>query len=326
MREDSTSTVTSRNRTPSAKLRLRLENAKALKHLNAKRKTVRQRKKEAKSNAKISDPAQHVTTTHVPRVKKNKPAEAPRATTKFKRRQVNKTWLPTHLWHTKRSHMTRPAEPLWRLAIPLSPTEKSYRASHRSAGSRGCVAWDMSYISTIACLGTCAALESMLKAIKFGGKEWSGSQHEKWKAGTRFATSWICENGKHQDPIAPIEVIWASQPHHIDSIESMVSTDLEDPDIHMVNGIHKSKRRKVELDRRLFIRVHASTFAQVWAECVSVAKMQKPQVLMEDLRFEIGSIDVTGPDRCVEGFRSFKPSRKDLAHPRSCVESSLITN
>ncbi|OAG36609.1 hypothetical protein AYO21_09169 [Fonsecaea monophora] len=311
MRDDNTPTVTKRTRTPSRRLRLRLETAKALKRLGQIRKTVRQRKKESKANAQQPDPADHVLTTRVPRLKKNKLAEPPRATTKYKRRQVHKTWLPTHLWHTKRAHMTRPTEPLWRMSIPLSPTEKSYRPSHRAAGNLGCIAWDTSYMSTVACLGTEAALDSMLKALSFSPQGFSLAMSKKWKAGTRFAGGWVSERDNEKRPIAPVTVIWFQRPRGEtassgdgqggDQAEVVASED--QMDVQTAEGAQstlpkaktQTSKRKTKLSHQILIRIHPSAFHQCWEELLKVAKIQKPQVLIEDLRFEIGSVEVQGP-------------------------------
>ena len=80
-----------------------------------------------------------------PRTKPRFPSLATPATpqSRFRRRQRDKTWLPTHIWHTKRARMTEPKHPLWRFAIPLAPVVKAYRLTHRAAAQRGAIAWDM---------------------------------------------------------------------------------------------------------------------------------------------------------------------------------------
>lgn len=256
----------------SSKLRLRLETAKRLQKLNENRKNARQKKKEAKLNLKELDPEKHVSITRVPRVKKNTLAKAPQATSKFKRRQINKTWLPTHIWHTKRAHLTPPTLPLWRMAVPLRPSEKSYRATHRAVGARGCVAWDASYMSTVGCQGTDTTLVLLLKALNFHGEGWTGAKFRRWTAGIRHAEGWISERDDQKRLIAPVSVFWRPS---------------DKP------GLSSDQRTK--LGRRLFIRIHPSAFHQFWLELLKVAKMQKPQVLVEDLRFEIGSISICGP-------------------------------
>ncbi|KPI41386.1 Ribonucleases P/MRP protein subunit pop1 [Cyphellophora attinorum] len=298
MRDDNTPTVSKRAKTPTRKMRLRLETARGLQRANQRAKVARRKKKEKeeseqsakpkpkpKNKDKDQDPEKQVSIARIPKIKKNTLAKPPTATSKYKRRQVNKTWLPTHLWHAKRAHMTRPTEPLWRLAIPLRPTEKSYRPTHYASNSRGCVAWDMSYMSTVACVGTEHTLMNMLVALKFGADKNSG-RLRRWKAGTRFAEGFVhtVEKGRL---LGPATVLWAPG-------SEKPSQGLEEPDAQAKDET-KSKRQKVKLDRKLLVQVHPSIFKEFWIELLRAAKMQKPQVLVEDLRFEIGSIQVMGP-------------------------------
>ncbi|EXJ78740.1 hypothetical protein A1O1_09142 [Capronia coronata CBS 617.96] len=299
MKDDNTPTVTKRTRTPSRKMRIRLETAKAIRKISQKTKTVRQKKREAKANAKQADPENHVVISRVPRLKKNILAEPPNATTKYKKRQVNKTWLPTHLWHTKRAHMTRPTKPLWRMAIPLSPTEKSYRPSHRAAGSRGCIAWDTSYMSTVACRGTEHALDNLLAALGFKAQGLSASLQKKWKSGTRFAEGWVYEQEGERRPVSPVTVIWCIQPKekeraaHAPNADDVMEVDTSDQTGPSEPQI--IKKQKVRLDQLLLIRLHPSACQQFWQQLLKAAKSQRPQVLVEDLRFEIGSLEIQGP-------------------------------
>lgn len=273
--------------------------------MNQRTKTVRQRKKEAKTNSKQLDPENHVSLARVPRLKKNKLADPPTATAKYKKRQVNKTWLPTHLWHTKRAHMTQATEPLWRMAIPLSPTEKSYRPSHRAAGSKGCIAWDTSYMSTVACWGTESALDSMLRSLNFCPQGLTQTLHKKWKSGTRFAEGWISERDNGKRPIAPVTILWSVRSEKVLQTEKDVPVadrpkmtdqmEIDNSDQRQGPTKETPTKRKSKLDYLVLVRIHPSAFHQVWQELLKVAKMQKPQVLIEDLRFEIGSIDIQGP-------------------------------
>ena len=288
MKTDNTPTVTRRTRPISRKLRLRLETARMLKKANQRTKTVRQKKKESKANAKERDPDKHVELARVPRLKKNKLAAAPTATTKYKKRQVHKTWLPTHLWHTKRARMTRPTLPLWRMSIPLTPTQKTYRQTHRAGGSRGCVAWDASYMSTVGCRGTSHTLENMLILLGFVC-DGNATRQKKWKAGTRHAQGWIYEIEGQKQSISPATVVWMveSAIEKVDQNGGHEAMDMDD--------FNAQRPPKTKPDRRLLIRVHPAAFQQFWSELLKAAKMQKPQVLIEDLRYEIGSIEVTGP-------------------------------
>ena len=189
---------------------------------------------------------------------------------RFRRRQRDKTWLPTHVWHSKRAHMTDPKDPLWRFAIPLQPVVKAYRLTHRAATQRGAVAWDMSYMSTISLEGVEASITGLLESLHFASGEvespWQDrGRAKKWRQGTRFWEGWIYEReAKPPKRIAPVTVIWCV-------------AEAEDT------------------KRKLFVRVHPSAFLQLWNEVIRVSKVQKPSVTVEDLRFEVGSIEIMGP-------------------------------
>ncbi|RMD43105.1 hypothetical protein DV735_g1995, partial [Chaetothyriales sp. CBS 134920] len=285
MREDNTPTVSKRTRSPSRRLRLRLQTAQVLQKSNRRSKVIRQHKKEAKANAAQPDPDVHVRTRQH-KIPKNRLANPPQATSKYKRRQVNKTWLPTHLWHAKRAHMTRPTEPLWRMAIPLSPTEKTYRPSHRAAASRGCIAWDTSYLSTVSCLGTEHAVLNMLRVLNFDTMTGEGSKFQRWLKGSRFAEGWAHEIEGEKRPLMPMLVLW---------IPRSEAVGAQGKDSGKATDLPQQKNQKKTLDRRILVRVHPAAFHDFWIELVKAAKLQKPQVLIEDLRYEIGSLQVTGP-------------------------------
>ncbi|KAF1916742.1 ribonucleases P/MRP protein subunit POP1-domain-containing protein [Ampelomyces quisqualis] len=207
-----------------------------------------------------------------PRKKPRFPALATPATppSRFRRRQKDKTWLPTHIWHSKRARMTEPKDTLWRFAIPLQPVMKSYRLTHRAVSQRGAVAWDMSYMSTISLEGAEASITGMLKGLHFcsNGPEdpWQDrGRAKKWRHGTRAWEGWIHEReAMPLKKIAQVTILWC-----------VAAAD--------------SKKRK------LFIRVHPSAFLQLWNEVIRVSKIQKPSVVVEDVRFEVGSIEIMGP-------------------------------
>ena len=280
MKEDNTPTVNAKTRPKSRLTRIRMEKAKKLVGINQRIRALERRKKTEKEG--VLDPENMVDLSRAPKVKKNKLAEAPKATAKFKKRQVHKTWLPTHLWHAKRAHMTRPTEPLWRMAIPLEPTEKSYRPTHRAGGGRGAIASDMSYMATISCSGEEAALEQLLQDIAFGDDcaidVW-GKKGDKWKYGTRALSSWISNSLQNKELIGPSTVMWCPKtiPNHN---ESEVVMEAEG---------------KLASQRKIFIRIHPAAFQQTWVLVLTVVKEKKLAISVEDLRFEIGSIDITGP-------------------------------
>ncbi|OAX82620.1 hypothetical protein ACJ72_03027 [Emergomyces africanus] len=300
MIEDNTATVTARRRKPTKLLRLRLETARRLQNLNSLSKSKRAAKKAAASSqAPAPEEEEEVVEggghgakkklTHdvniaprVPKIKKNRLSHPEKPQSKFKKRQRCKTWLPTHMFHAKRAHMTSPKDPLWRFVVPLSPTEKSYRPTHRASGARGAVAWDMSYISTIGLEGVQASLEMLFRTLGVIGEEAWGSKGRKWRAGTRSLEVWLFEREGEKRPIAPVTLVWC--------VDKAAKTD-GDGDVEMAEVGRKPKKPR----RKMFLRVHPSAFLEVWEELLKAAKLQNPQVMIEDLRFDIGSIDITGP-------------------------------
>ncbi|KAJ5657411.1 uncharacterized protein N7484_001060 [Penicillium longicatenatum] len=283
MIEDKTPTVTSRRRKPTQTMRIRLETARRLQNLNAKSKArlATKKGKEAHDVATaLKEEGSHPfnTAPRIPKIKKNKLSRPPPPEAKFKKRQRCKTWLPTHMFHAKRAHMATTKNPIWRFAIPVSPTEKSYRPTHRARGSRGAVAWDMSYMSTVQLEGKESCIEAVLRTVGVNSDDAWGSKGKKWRAGTRSLPAWTYEKDLKR-PLAPVTFIWCAQPK--DEDVEMTSVDESQP--------AKDPRRK------LWVRVHPSAFLHLWTDLLESSKRQNPPVMVEDLRFDIGSIEITGP-------------------------------
>ncbi|CAR21705.1 ribonuclease P/MRP protein subunit POP1 [Lachancea thermotolerans CBS 6340] len=68
---------------------------------------------------------------------------------KYMKRQRVFTWLPTHVWNAKRSHMLK----RWGYQMPWSPTQKCFKLTHRiggnTAASDGALCCDSSYMGTM---------------------------------------------------------------------------------------------------------------------------------------------------------------------------------
>ncbi|KAL2871545.1 ribonuclease P/MRP protein subunit POP1 [Aspergillus lucknowensis] len=289
MIEDNTPTVTARRRKPTEIMRIRLETARRLQNLNSKTKAKRAalKAKRTKEEEKALDEAgshPYSIAPRVPKIKKNKLSRPPPPDSKYKKRQGTKTWLPTHMFHAKRAHMATSKDPMWRFAVPLSPTEKSYRPTHRASGARGAVAWDMSYISTIQLEGTETGLESVLRAVGVVGDEAWGVKGRKWRAGVRSLRAWVFESEGQRGPLAPVTLIRCARGPPKD-------VEMDDTDGNTAGG---DRTKKVDRTK-VFIRVHPSAFLQLWNELLGISKKQNPPVMIEDLRYEIGSIDITGP-------------------------------
>lgn len=278
MVEDNTPTVTSRRRKASPHMRLRLDTVSRLRALSRK-----------------SEDAQPIR-ARAAQPKKNKVASPPVPKAKYRKRQIYKTWLPTHLFHAKRAHMTAPAKPLWRFALPLTSTVKSYRPTHRASKDRGAIAWDTSYMSTISLQGNEQSIQSLLKALSVGTCDaaWR-AKGRKWRLGTRIWQGWLYERDMYPTrPIAPVTIVWRAEPEQ-----------------HSAN----------KPTRQVFIHVHPSAFSQLWEQVIQLAKVQKPQLTVEDLRFEIGSIQVTGP-ASTEALTAALWPDKTTGQTSTCAERS----
>jgi ribonuclease P/MRP protein subunit POP1 len=269
MKEDNTPTVVPNKRKPgSSRGRVRAETAKRLGILAEKKRAMK---------AKEGVAGGIETRAARPKIRRNAFNDPPKPKSKFRKRQIHKTWLPTHLWLTKRAKMTEPKNPVWRFAIPITSTEKSYRPTHRAGGARGAVAWDMSYMSTIGLEGPAASLEKMMKSVGITEAGLWDTKGEKWKQGKRSWRGWLIREVNHtRIYIGPSTVLWC-------------------PSEQNAFGDEAESKPKKPPKHRVFVRVHPATFLETWTELLRLSKLQRPAVHIEDLRFEIGSIDITGP-------------------------------
>ncbi|KYK59888.1 ribonuclease P complex subunit Pop1 [Drechmeria coniospora] len=276
MAEDNTPTVESRRRKPrTVRARIRAETAKRLGIL-ARRQRIRRRKLVEAARAEGEELPTQIRTVvgrlPRPKIRRNELNDPPKPTARFRRRQINKTWLPTHLWHAKRARMTEPKKPLWRFAIPLTPNEKIYRPTHRAQGERGTMVWDMSYVSTIGLYGNPVGIERVLRRVGLSQDSCWNDKGGKWKRGARTWSGLLSRGGNGQRRhVCPATVIW----------------NPESP------GSNPEQQATVQ--RQVYLRVHPSAFLELFNELLRWTKMETPRLYIEDLRFEIGAIDLTGP-------------------------------
>lgn len=285
MKDDNTPTVNAAKRKPGdSRSRLRAETAKRLGLLAGKKNLG----KVESGHKHAGGDAAHggiVTRAAKPKTKMGKLSEPGIVASRFRKRQIHKTWLPTHMWHAKRARMTEPGKPLWRFAVPLTPTEKKYRAMHRTGGARGACCWDTSYMSTIGLEGTEEVLAKMMRAVGLTEDNLWGKRGLRWREGKRSWEGWVKSRGEDGKVIGPATVIWCG-PEDV-SISRNVSTANAETPAELPNA--KTVRRK------LMVRIHPSAFLQLWEELLALSKLQRPSVRIQDLRFEIGSIALTGP-------------------------------
>ncbi|GAA5882191.1 hypothetical protein JCM3774_005460 [Rhodotorula dairenensis] len=78
----------------------------------------------------------------------------------FRKRQMGKMWIETHVWHAKRMHMTE----IWGHRLADRPTAKAFRASYR-ASQHGALVHDASYFQYFELEGPLDDLRAVLDAI-----------------------------------------------------------------------------------------------------------------------------------------------------------------
>ncbi|KAI1810707.1 ribonucleases P/MRP protein subunit POP1-domain-containing protein [Poronia punctata] len=295
MAEDNTPTVNSKTRKPkTSKGRLRAETARRLGIL-AKRKRLLKLKKSLGS-----DTAAIATRAARPKIRRNELNDLPVTAPRFRKRQLKKTWLPTHMWHAKRARMTTHSEPLWGFSLPITPTQKNYRPTHRVQWEKGAMAWDMSYMSTIGLFGKENILIKVLMDIGLTQESLWIDRGKRWRAGAVHWTGNIGRKIKNSLRfIGPATIIWCPQ--------VPVETPDNDPP-----------------SRQLFIRIHPSGFLETFNELLRIIKAYTPRPYIQDLRHEIGSIDVTGPDATEALLGVLKPFSSNVKDNHASRFESLL--
>ncbi|KAI2627213.1 POPLD domain-containing protein [Xylaria nigripes] len=292
--EDNTPTVNSRTRKPkTSRARLRAETARKLGILAKKEQRLKSTQGDSSANNAIKTRAAR------PKIRRNQLNELPVTARRYRKRQLNKTWLPTHLWHAKRAKMTPPSEPLWGFSIPITPNQKNYRPTHRAQWEKGAMAWDMSYMSTIGLFGKSNIIENILKDIGLTQESLWNEKGLRWRKGTVHWTGHLSRKVKNAVQfIGPATILW--------NPSKVSETPEEDTP-----------------SRQLLIRIHPSAFFETFNELLRLIKAYKPRPYLQDLRHEIGSIDVTGPDSTEALLAILKPFRSDSKEGHAAKFESL---
>ncbi|XP_054013836.1 ribonucleases P/MRP protein subunit POP1 isoform X1 [Hylaeus anthracinus] len=126
----------------------------------------------------------------------------------YNRRQRNKIWLETHIWHAKRFHMVEK----WGYRIASHANDKCFRANYRAV-ARHCLMQDISYYTCIEIYGPEVVLKETLKdhcnplELTFVAKIFISAARE----GTLM---FFKKNGYPQSPIGYVHFLW--RPSHSD--------------------------------------------------------------------------------------------------------------
>lgn len=133
----------------------------------------------------------------------NSLAPKPLGRIKYMKRQRFFTWLPTHVWNSKRSHMIK----RWGFKIPWSPTQKCFRMTHRlisdTAASNGAMCADTSYVATIVLTsGSSEELTAFVRSLTNGR-----AQKKKYKESQHLFEGLFYEDEK-KAPVGPGSILW----------------------------------------------------------------------------------------------------------------------
>ncbi|KAL1922941.1 uncharacterized protein VTP21DRAFT_9317 [Calcarisporiella thermophila] len=134
----------------------------------------------------------------------------------YLRRQKNKKWLETHIWHAKRMHMVEK----WGYRLALHPTDKLIKATYR-AGKHRVFLHDASYIGCIELRGHQADIVKVMDAMTDPTQPSIGSQ--RYIGGKRQCTTWLHRIYSYPyNLICPARAMWQPVPHQVPSaVDSM---------------------------------------------------------------------------------------------------------
>lgn len=214
----------------------------------------------------------------------------PRPHSKFRKRQRDKTWLPTHVWHAKRARMVMK----WGVALPESCNEKAFRPTIRASRMRGAIAWDTSYFSSLLLKGSEEALRDVI-----GNIFTSAALEKKIREGKRYFACWAYEkDGYPERPIAPVTLLWCP----------------------VEEGLFS-------MNRKVLVRVHPSAYLELWNSLLCFSDGGSVgAVTLEDLRFELGSIDIAGPSATDALIGALIPVNTNTSAASLWISLSGLTN
>ncbi|PCH40247.1 POP1-domain-containing protein [Wolfiporia cocos MD-104 SS10] len=215
------------------------------------------------------------------------------------KRQVNKTWLETHIWHAKRMHM----EDMWGYRLAVTPTEKAFRPSHR-ASVHGSILHDASYYALLEVKGPEDILCVLLDSCCDHQGPRAGSK--RFLAGSRTCETHIyAHNAYPFDLIGPATVIW--EPRAPDSGYSAAQTMVGSKRKQKGKGKNTGHSEAPSLTRKVWIRVHPAVTTEVFHTLHTAASFAldaakkaaggefKADVEVADLRENVNVYEIMGP-------------------------------
>ncbi|KAJ7044056.1 ribonucleases P/MRP protein subunit POP1-domain-containing protein [Mycena alexandri] len=238
----------------------------------------------------------------------------------FLKRQCDKSWLETHIWHAKRMRM----ENMWGYRLAVTPTEKAFRPSHR-ASVHGSILHDASYQSIIQLQGPEKILRTLLDACC--DLQGPGPGAKRYLPGARTIDTHIYEPGQYPfGLIGPTSIFWRpiplpSKPQDASDTAAEPATEGSQPaDVEgsqkRGKGKGKGKGKAKEpsdpdaVRRTVWVRTHPATSEKVFAalrdSASSVLDATRKAALpgtqidnigvdLEDLSGQVNAFEIMGP-------------------------------
>ncbi|KAI6125839.1 NUC188 domain-containing protein [Pisolithus croceorrhizus] len=217
------------------------------------------------------------------------------------KRQRDKTWLETHIWHAKRTKM----ENMWGYRLSVTPAEKAFRPSHR-ASVHGSILHDASYYATIELKGPQSVILTTLETCC----DPQGSGLKQCVSGSRTCDTHMYEHDRWPlGLIGPVTIIW--QPLALDSTAGEVRTEPKRGSKRKGKGRQVAAGDDAALDpssqaRVVWVRAHPAVFEDVFealkksaSHALQANKSKNPtvpfQIEMNDLRGSVNAFEIMGP-------------------------------
>ncbi|KAI5123460.1 hypothetical protein M0805_008830 [Coniferiporia weirii] len=240
-----------------------------------------------KARAEMDEPAKP--TSKKKQAKRGK-GKAVKRTEELLKRQMDKLWLETHVWHAKRMFM----ETMWGYRLAVTPTEKSFRPSHR-ASVHGCILHDASYEAIIELKGPEAQLKEVV--VSCCDPQSAGPGAARFSNGSRVCYSHIHKPNSYPfNLIGPVEILW--QPGFADISPKSAKAAGKQKEQRQTTSGHASHRI-------LWVRCHPLVYDDVFhsikssvesrLQIAQTTSKNEVEIEVADLRNRFNIFELVGP-------------------------------
>ncbi|KAK2465239.1 hypothetical protein APHAL10511_002593 [Amanita phalloides] len=247
----------------------------------------------------------------------------------FARRQRDKLWLESHIWHAKRMKM----ENMWGYRLAVQPTEKSFRSSHR-ASMHGSIIHDASYTSVIEVKGPQKIIENMLLMCCDPQRGHPAAKRN--TVGSRTVETYLYKPTSYPfELIAPVTILWQPKAPKNETESQGNEPQQEDKDVVRTTWL---MFHPVVYDDAFAALQHAASLALDSAKRQTTTASAEYEIEIADLRGHLNIFEIMGPkssqvlkgalkpisedDR--ESFAQFWPSLSSVACSGSFPRNMII--